>query len=421
MRYAVISKGLALPQMETECLRAGATNIRKAPTLGQLFCDLDADQARSLSKVPGLALKQENVVKADQVAVVSEAPEVSLTDVFYELRDSLYPAVVGLGLTCAVPDTGIRKTHLRLKDKVVFEANFSESETADDVFGHGTSVAYVIAGGVHSPGEESGVAPGAHLMSLKVLGDDGVGTDETVVMGIEEACELVEKAWIEGLSVTDPMYPNILNMSFGTPDDGDTDNPIRVACRRAVRDFGLEVIVSCGNEGPHPSSVKIPACDPDVVAVGAIEPPFAIWEKSSRGPTMEGDIKPDFVFWGVNLRTASAESDESFTTRTGTSFSCPVFCGITGLLWEMGRRVYGEGWHLSWRDIKQIAPFFCVKPEEAPLKKDNTYGYGLISLGPMFQSLTGPAPSSYAEAMDFMGGMFSLGLVAAIIPGMVRT
>ena len=213
MRYAVISKGLALPQMEAECLRVGAMNIKKAPSLGQLFCNLDVDQAKRLSRVSGLALKQEKSVKADQVAVVSEAPEVSLTDIFFELRDALYPAVVGLGLTCAVLDTGIRKTHLRLKDKVIYEANFTESETPDDIFGHGTSVAYVIAGGVHSPGEESGVAPGAHLINLKVLGDDGAGTDETVVMGIEEACELVERAWIEGLSVTDPMYPNLLNMN----------------------------------------------------------------------------------------------------------------------------------------------------------------------------------------------------------------
>jgi serine protease AprX len=93
----------------------------------------------------------------------------TVSDVFYLLRSYFNPPLTGKGLTVAVLDSGIRKTHQSLKNKIIYEANYSGSPTADDVFGHGTQVAFVIAGGMHALGEKAGVSPGASLMNIKVI------------------------------------------------------------------------------------------------------------------------------------------------------------------------------------------------------------------------------------------------------------
>jgi len=175
MRYAVISKGLSLSQIEVEALKVGAKGIRMTRLLNQVFCELDGSQAEKLARVPGLKVNPLKEYKTDQV--VTEPPPVeTLSDVFYLLRSNFTPSLTGAGLTVAVLDSGIRKTHQSLKSKVVYEANFTESVTAGDVFGHGTQVAFVAAGGMHALGEKAGVSPGASIMNIKVIDDEGMSS-----------------------------------------------------------------------------------------------------------------------------------------------------------------------------------------------------------------------------------------------------
>jgi len=165
MRFAIISKGLSLSQIEAEALRVGAKGIKAAKLLNQVFCEIDGSQAEKLARVPGLKVKPLKEYKTDQV--VTEPPPVeTLSDVFYLLRSNFTPPLTGAGLTVAVLDSGIRKTHQSLKSKVVYEANYSNSATSGDVFGHGTQVAFVVAGGMHALGEKAGVSPGASLMNI---------------------------------------------------------------------------------------------------------------------------------------------------------------------------------------------------------------------------------------------------------------
>ncbi len=384
MRYALISKGLSLAKIEAEALRIGAREVQKTRLLDQLFCELDEEQAKAISRVPGVVVKQIKEYKTDQ-ALTELPPVETLSDVFYMLRSYFAPPLTGTGLTVAVLDSGVRKTHQSLRNKVIYEANFTDSPSADDIFGHGTQVAFVIAGGMHAPGEKAGVSPGASIINIKVINDQGIGSDEDIVLGIDRVCELAEQARKKGLWPTDEMYPNVINLSLGGEDDGDPDNPVRAACRQASVDYGLDVIAAAGNSGPKMTTVMLPACDPEVTAVGAIESTgeLAIWEKSSRGPTVQGETKPDFVIWGTNLEMASEKADDEYFVKSGTSFAAPMLSGLTGLLWESGRRAYGEAWQFRWKEVRQFAPYFSTKPVDAPVNKDNTYGYGLPAMGTM--------------------------------------
>ena len=416
MRYSVISKGMTSVQLEIELEKAGARNIRKTRLLGQVFCELAEAQAEQLSRVSGLKIKPVKEYRTDQV--MTEAPPVeTISDVFCLIRSYFSPPLTGTGLTMAVLDTGIRKTHQSFKGKVVYEANFTDSPSPDDVFGHGTQVAFAAAGGMHALGEKAGVSPGAAIFNIKVVDDGGLGSDEGIVLGIDRVCDLAEEARRKGLWPTDELYPNVINLSLGGEDDGDDDNPVRAACRQASLEYGLDVIAAAGNSGPKMTTVMLPACEPEVVAVGAIETndEMVVWENSSRGPTVQGETKPDFVIWGTNLEMASHKADDEYLTKSGTSFAAPLLSGLTGLLWESGRRAYGEGWMFRWSEAKQFALYFSTKPVDAPLKKDNAYGYGLPAMGTMLGQV-----SQVSVPTDGMTSTMNMMVMMTTMMGMMQ-
>jgi serine protease AprX len=389
MRYSVISKGLTPDRLEAEIKKVGGRDISRTLLLGQIFCELDEDQVKVLSKVSGLAVKPMKEYKTNQV-MTALPPVETISDVFYLLRSYFAPPLTGTGLTVAVLDSGIRKSHESLRNKIIYEANYTSSPTADDIFGHGTQVAFVIAGGMHALGEKAGVSPGASLMNIKVIDDTGIGSDESIILGIDKICDLAEAARKKGLWPTDDLYPNVINLSLGGEDDGDPDNPVRAACRQASQIYGLDVIAAAGNFGPKMTTITLPACDPEVIAVGAVETSgeLVVWDKSSRGPTAQGETKPDFVIWGTNLEMASHKADDDYVTKSGTSFAAPMLSGLTGLLWESGRRAYSEGWQFRWTQARELAQYFSTKPQDAPVNKDNAYGYGLPAMGTMLGQMT---------------------------------
>ncbi len=418
MRYALVSKGLTIGQLEAEAKKAGAGNIRKAGVIGQVFCELDQAQADKLAAIPGMVLKPLREYGTSQVT--AQAPVVeSISDVFYLLRSYFGPPITGTGLTVAVLDSGVRKTHQSLQGKVVYEANFTDSPTPSDVFGHGTQVAFTVAGGHHALGENSGVSPGAMIMNIKVIGDEGIASDEAIVLGIDRVCDLAEQARVSGLFPTDDLYPNVINLSLGGEDDGDPDNPVRVACRKASQEYGLDVIAAVGNTGPKMTTVMLPACEPEVIAVGAVETfgELLVWERSSRGPTVQGETKPDFVIWGTNLEMASDKNDEDFLVKSGTSFAAPMLAGLTGLLWESGRRAYGEAWQYRWAQAREVAPYFSTKPQDVPLSKDNAYGYGLPAMGAMLGQVMQSA-SPAAQTTEMVQMMSAMMMMAGVMGAM---
>ena len=99
----------------------------------------------------------------------------------------------GSGIAVAVMDTGITRYHTAFTqggwNKVLGGWNFSNN-TSDfsDSNGHGTACAGIIAGFAFDNGDYmGGVAPGAALYGLKVLGDDGSGDFSWTVAAIDWA------------------------------------------------------------------------------------------------------------------------------------------------------------------------------------------------------------------------------------------
>jgi len=219
--------------------------------------------------------------------------------------------ITGKNVDVAVLDTGIHDEHPSLT--IEKEVDFT-GEGTDDLHGHGTHVAGIIAS---TDPIYRGVAYGADLFNVKVLNKDGSGYGSDVIKGIE---------W----SVNNGA--EIISMSLGAEiDPCDGTDAISLAVDSAVNK-GVVVVVAAGNSGPDSGTITSPGCSKKGIAVGAVDDNDNVPSWSSRGPTDDGRVKPDLVAPGVGI--TSTWKDNSFKSLSGTSMSTPHVSGVVALLLE---------------------------------------------------------------------------------------
>ncbi|MDN0195390.1 S8 family peptidase [Streptomyces sp. S.PNR 29] len=234
----------------------------------------------------------------------------------------------GKGVKIAVLDTGVDGTHPDLKGQVVAAKNFSTSPDATDKVGHGTHVASIAAGtGAKSGGKYKGVAPGAKVLSGKVLSDDGFGSDSEIIAGMEWAAE---------------QGADVINMSLGGGDTPEVD-PMEATVNRLSAEKGVLFAIAAGNEGElGDETVGSPGSAAAALTVGAVDDKDKLADFSSRGPGLDGALKPDVTAPGVDITAASAkgnaiaqevgEKPAGYMTISGTSMATPHVAGAAAIL-----------------------------------------------------------------------------------------
>jgi serine protease AprX len=96
---------------------------------------------------------------------------------------------------------------------------------------------------------------------------------------------------------------------------------------------GILVINSAGNEGGNSwGKIITPADGDSVLAVGAVNSDSIPAGFSSRGPSSDGQVKPEAVSVGVN--TIVQLTNNNIGTNSGTSFSAPNLAGLSTCLWQ---------------------------------------------------------------------------------------
>jgi subtilisin family serine protease len=205
------------------------------------------------------------------------------------------------------------------------------SNRTHDEWGHGTRVAGTIAGD-GSSGSQTGVAPGARIMSLR---ETGLGTD----LSTEGRC------W-EGMQYALDNGADIVNFSSGWLDMWSPDYE---SWRRAVQnltDAGVLFVTIAHNDGAWvapPASVRVPGRIPLALTVGATDVADAIWIDSSVGPVTwqgvgpffdypypPGLVKPDVTAPGVDVKSTGTSA--VYDVDSGTSFAAPHVAGTAALL-----------------------------------------------------------------------------------------
>ena len=235
--------------------------------------------------------------------------------------------VTGRGIGLAIIDSGITE-RVELRGRIAVHVDFVDGSrgAGRDFYGHGTHIAGIVAGNVGLPGGFRGMAPGAHLINLRVLKADGSGQTSDVVEAIDWTIENKARYNIR-----------VLNVSLGHPAvEGAADDPLVQAVERAVR-AGIVVVCSAGNLGKHPvtgqpiiGAISSPGNSPSVITVGALNTKGtpqrsddAVASYSSRGPTYgDGFVKPDLV----------APGNKIVSLEASTGFHCEIHASMTGTL-----------------------------------------------------------------------------------------
>ncbi|PYR89740.1 MAG: hypothetical protein DMF84_23735 [Acidobacteria bacterium] len=275
----------------------------------------------------------------------------------------------GAGVGVAVIDSGITSWHDDLTyngtnskvrviggQRVAKFVDFVNGRTTPyDDNGHGTHVAGIIAGnGYDTRGARAGIAPAAHLVSLKVLDDHGGGCISNVIAALD---------WVVQNKAT--YNVRVVNLSVGArvTESYNTD-PLTLAAKRVV-DAGVVVVTAAGNLGRNAAgyvqygAITAPGNAPWVLTVGAyshmgtvtrVDDVMAAY--SSHGPTaVDYDSKPDVVAPGTGIVSLAAQGSLMYTTKaayllngsvptaykpylslTGTSMASPIVAGTAALM-----------------------------------------------------------------------------------------
>jgi subtilisin family serine protease len=265
----------------------------------------------------------------------------------------------GAGVVWGVLDSGIDATHPHFaahdtltadavsklhRDFTISPSPGAGPSPLTDAYGHGTHVAGIIAG--HAPLDTntlriahnqptaqdlpqwtlrtlaagatlSGVAPMANLVSLKVLDDNGNTLSSTVI----QAIDYIRTVNSDGRD----LQIHGVNLSLGCPwppsEYAAGQSPL---CRELdlLTGTGVIAVVSAGNEGAGgtlegPSSdvygqlstITDPGNAATAITVGSVHRyrphTYGVTFNSSKGPTLDGRLKPDLVAPGECITSAA--------------------------------------------------------------------------------------------------------------------
>lgn len=204
-----------------------------------------------------------------------------------------------------------------------------------------------VAGIIAANGIITGVAPEADLYIVKALGNDGKGTLESLIKGIE---------WCISQDV------DVISMSLGSQQDS---RFLKTVLKKAVK-RNIIPVCAAGNDahGNHEAiTIDYPARYDFTIAVGAIDLNNKIANFSSAGNV-------DVVAFGVQV--LSTYKNGSYALLSGTSMATPYISGSIGLLQALAKKRLGR--KLTVDEIKLVLSLNAR--DLGKEGKDIIYGYG---------------------------------------------
>lgn len=351
-------------------------------------------------------------------------------------------SAMGEGITWAVMDTGIDALHphFQLHGNIdatsPYHADFTGapggSKPLQDLYGHGTHVAGIIAGGQTTNGadkssssatmnavrheidpngkvqqttlaldEISGMAPRCKLISLRVLDEFGMGRASNVIAAIAHI-QLINghgrDLKIHGVNLS-------LGHSFDPKWFACGRSPLCVEVNRLVKS-GVVVVVAAGNtgygslqtaEGDAEAGLDMTINDPGnaeyAITVGSTHRDmphrYGVSYFSSKGPTGDGRRKPDLLAPGEKILSCAVAGSElvnretqgapcSYFESSGTSMAAPHVSGSIAAFLSIRPEFIGEA-----EKVKEI---FTATATD--LGRDRYFqGAGLVDLMRAIQSV----------------------------------
>jgi len=269
----------------------------------------------------GFSLKECDVETASQVADLEDVAAIEQAQMYYtnavqenpvwgldridqrpSALDNLYyyKDSAGAGVDVYCIDTGVRYTHTDFGGRASFGFT-AFNDDGGDRNGHGTHVASTMAGTTY------GVAKEANIFGVKVLGDNGSGSTNGVVAGVD---------WVNGRSSS---RTKIGNMSLGGGASAAMDNAVNAAGENTLH------VVASGNSNANACNFS-PARASNAFTVNAMQ------QGDSRSSFSNFGTCTEIFAPGSNVQAAWSTSDTATNTISGTSMASPHVAGVAALL-----------------------------------------------------------------------------------------
>lgn len=210
----------------------------------------------------------------------------------------------GTFATAWIIDSGVDLDHPDLSVDVTRSRSFLSNNTSpDDQNGHGTHVAGTVAARNNTIGV-IGVAPGAPVVSVRVLDRRGSGSNSGVIAGVDYVAQFGRPG-------------DVANMSLGGGISTALDNAVVAAAAGGVR-----FVLAAGNESSNANNHSpARANGPNVYTVSS----FAIGDNWSSFSNF-GNPPVDFAEPGSAIK--STWLNGGYNTISGTSMAAPHLAGI---------------------------------------------------------------------------------------------
>jgi subtilisin family serine protease len=240
----------------------------------------------------------------------------------------------------AILDGGIDVSH---PDLNVVGGVACRGPSYQDEDGHGTHVAGTAAARDNAIGM-AGVAPGARLWAVRVLGKNGIGTEGNIICGVDWVTATHEDA--------DPSNDiDVANLSLGAPgeDDGACGTTSKDALHLAIcgsTAAGVTYVVSAGNSGQDLAEFA-PAAYQEVLTTTAMTDtdgvPGSLGPAATCYPAAPDDVAANFSNFATQpsdflhtiaapgVCTVSTWLGGTYHAFVGTSMAAPHITGVVAL------------------------------------------------------------------------------------------
>ena len=252
---------------------------------------------------------------------------------------------------------------------------------------HGTHVAGITAANGLFGGRMNGAAPGAKIVSSRACTWSGGCTNIALTEGM---IDLVVNRGVD-----------IVNMSIGgLPPLNDGNNARAELYKRLIDTYGVQLVISAGNEGPGVNTIGDPGLADHVISVGAsisketwaanygshVTKKYDMLPFSSRGPREDGGFAPILTAPGAAINTtqtwlpgspvkeAGYSLPAGYSMLQGTSMSSPQATGATALLLSAAKQKHFE---LAPADLRTALTSTATHIKGVPA---HAQGAGLINI-----------------------------------------
>ena len=267
----------------------------------------------------------------------------------------------GSGVTVGLLDTGVVPTRGDLTGQVTTGPDYAGGTEQPGGPGwgeHGTCMASIIAGHGRGPGDEDGtlgVAPSAHILSVRVIRDD----DAPDINGPLSD----QNSLADGINYAVGHGAQVISMSLGGTGGGNSDSSDVTTAIRNALSHNVVVVVAAGNNGQTGNAISYPGGERGVITVGAVDASGDHAGFSSSG----WDV--DVAAPGVSVPCDAADSDDEYLVGDGTSQATAYTAGLVAL-------IRSENPGLSPAQVRDVLEQTATdKPAGG---RDDQYGYGVI-------------------------------------------